>query len=89
MDSLKKKGKKLALGTVYNILSKLKRLDFIESWRSYFAQYRFKHIIHENHPIGVISRDIRTKPRWFKLDFFDYLATLNNEDVMRVHDIHL
>jgi len=84
---LEEKEKKLAVGTLYNLFSTLKRIGFLESRRSSFALYRLADIKNEIHPIGGVSLGV--KPRLFKLDFFRYLETLAWEDVRRVHDVHL
>lgn len=84
MCFLREKGKKMRLGSLYNLLCKLKRISLIKSRRSSFAEYNLNELKSENHPIGASSH----VQRW-SLDFSDYLRTLVWEDVCRIHDIRL
>lgn len=83
-EFLEENGKKLTSGSLYNIISNLKSIGFLESRRSSFAEYHLRELKSEVHPAGGSSR-VR---RW-RLDFFDYLEALCWEDVCRVHDIRL
>jgi len=85
---LEQKGRKLTVGSLYNTLSLLKRLEFLESKRSIVALYRLKELENEIHPMGAVSRDFRCRPKVFRLDFFKYLEGLSWENVQCVHDVH-
>lgn len=82
---LQQNGKKLAPGSLYNVFYRLKRIDFLKSRRSSFAEYSLGEVSCENHRMGGVSLGHRC----WRIDFFDYLGTLDWDRVQAVHDIHL
>jgi hypothetical protein len=87
-EHLKRMGRKLRKGPLYNILSTLQQRGVIEADGGMPTQYRLLQEKSQNHPIGVQRRG-RFGPLVVKLDLLDYLRTLRFEDVSRVHDIRL
>jgi len=87
---LGEKGLKISRRYLLNVLSELHGIDFLERRRSSYAEYRLKSIRPilrkpngEVNSMAVGPRRLRV----FRLDFFDYLLSLNWEDVRRIHDV--
>jgi hypothetical protein len=88
-EHLKRCGRRLRRGTIYNLLWMLKQRGVIETDGGIpVRRYRLLQKRSESHPIGGHRRG-KFGPLVIKLGFLDYLKTLPFEDVRRIHDIRL